>query len=346
MQIQKIIREKRLQKHYTQETLAKHLGVSTSAVNKWENDISYPDITILPALARALDTDLNTLLSFKEDLTTEEIGSFLNNLSEKLDQEGIAAVYNCAMDKIKEFPTCDSLIFNTVLFLDGAIAMSYSNEYDFTSIQPLYDRLLNSKDLNIQNSTKKILIQKYIQKQEYSQAEELLNTLSDELPIDKKQLQIQLYMAQGNLKEAATLEETQLYLTIEKLQGMLNTLMEIAIKDQRNEDALAIADISATSSKIFDLWEYTAYINHFLYYFAIKDEKNSILLLQKLLKSLKKSWKPNQSVLYQHMKIKEPQQHSYTKISDFIMKSLYNDNKAEFLKKNPLFKELLQDMQS
>ncbi len=346
MQIQKIIREKRLQKHYTQEALAKHLGVSTSAVNKWENGISYPDITLLPALARALETDLNTLLSFKEDMTSEEIGLFINNLSEKLYQEGISAVYTCAMDKIKEFPACDSLIFNTALFLDGAIAMSYSNEYDFTLIQPLYDRLLHSKDLNIQNSTKKILIQKYIQKQEYSQAEELLNTLSDELPIDKKQLQIQLYMAQGNLKEAAASEETQLYLTIEKLQGMLNTLMEIAIKDKRNNDALTIADISAASSKVFGLWEYTAYINHFLYYFAIKDEENSILLLQKLLKALKQPWNPNQSVLYQHMKTKEPKQHSYTIISDSIMKSLYNDDEADFLKENPLFKELLQDMQS
>ena len=32
---------------------------------------SYPDITLLPALARLLDTDLNTLLSFQEDLSVQ-----------------------------------------------------------------------------------------------------------------------------------------------------------------------------------------------------------------------------------------------------------------------------------
>ena len=196
MQIHEIIKEKRLMKHYTQEMLANYLGVSTSAVNKWENGISYPDITLLPVLARVLDTDLNTLLSFKDDMTMEEIGIFLNFLSDKLDQEGLDAVYTCAIDKIKEFPTCDSLIFNVALFLDGAISMSYSNEYDFTIIEPLYKRLLQSNDLNIQNHSKRILIQRYIQKQEYKQAEELLNSLSDLQPIDKKQLQIQLYIAQ------------------------------------------------------------------------------------------------------------------------------------------------------
>lgn len=40
MQIHEIIKEKRLMKHYTQEMLANYLGVSTSAVNKWENGVS------------------------------------------------------------------------------------------------------------------------------------------------------------------------------------------------------------------------------------------------------------------------------------------------------------------
>ena len=46
----------------TQEQIATRLHVSTPAVNKWEKGSSYPDITLLPALARVLKTDLNTLL--------------------------------------------------------------------------------------------------------------------------------------------------------------------------------------------------------------------------------------------------------------------------------------------
>ena len=80
MKINDIIREKRLAKGLTQEQIANYLGVSTPAVNKWERRISYPDIVLLPALARLLDTDLNTLLSFQDNLSKEEITLFLNKV--------------------------------------------------------------------------------------------------------------------------------------------------------------------------------------------------------------------------------------------------------------------------
>ncbi len=60
MKINEIIRERRLAKGLTQEQLATFLGVTAPAVNKWEKGTSYPDITLLPTLARVLDTDLNT----------------------------------------------------------------------------------------------------------------------------------------------------------------------------------------------------------------------------------------------------------------------------------------------
>ncbi len=62
MKINHMIREKRKALSLTQEQLAALLGVSTPGVNKWEKGSSYPDITLLPALARVLKTDLNTLL--------------------------------------------------------------------------------------------------------------------------------------------------------------------------------------------------------------------------------------------------------------------------------------------
>lgn len=62
--------------------------MSAPAVNKWERNNSYPDITLLPPLARLLEVDLNTLLSFQEELTEEEIGAFANVLGERAQQEG------------------------------------------------------------------------------------------------------------------------------------------------------------------------------------------------------------------------------------------------------------------
>lgn len=69
MKINQIIRQKRKELSLTQEQIAEFLGVSTPAVNKWEKGSTYPDITLLPALARLLKVDLNTLMSFNDDLT-------------------------------------------------------------------------------------------------------------------------------------------------------------------------------------------------------------------------------------------------------------------------------------
>ena len=54
MQIHEIIRTRRTALGLTQEQLAGKLGVSAPAVNKWERGNSYPDITLLPVLARTL----------------------------------------------------------------------------------------------------------------------------------------------------------------------------------------------------------------------------------------------------------------------------------------------------
>ena len=77
MRINEIIKERRLAKGFTQEQIANYLGVTAPAVNKWEKGTSCPDIVLLPALARLLDTDLNTLLSFQDDLSEKEVALFL-----------------------------------------------------------------------------------------------------------------------------------------------------------------------------------------------------------------------------------------------------------------------------
>lgn len=56
----------RREKGITQEALAEKLGVTPQAVSKWENDISCPDIGLLPELARLLGVSTDELLSGKK----------------------------------------------------------------------------------------------------------------------------------------------------------------------------------------------------------------------------------------------------------------------------------------
>ena len=65
----------RLAKTATQERLAKELNVSPQAVSKWENDINYPDISLLPDLARFLGVSVDELLSGASASAQESVAS-------------------------------------------------------------------------------------------------------------------------------------------------------------------------------------------------------------------------------------------------------------------------------
>ena len=60
--IGKKIAQYRKDKGLTQDELAELLGVSAQAVSKWENDLSCPDILLLPKLAELFDTTVEDLL--------------------------------------------------------------------------------------------------------------------------------------------------------------------------------------------------------------------------------------------------------------------------------------------
>lgn len=53
----------RKKKNYTQEEFSDLLGVTPQAVSKWENDISCPDVMLLPKIAEILGTTVDELLT-------------------------------------------------------------------------------------------------------------------------------------------------------------------------------------------------------------------------------------------------------------------------------------------
>lgn len=82
----------RLAKTATQERLAKELNVSPQAVSKWENDINYPDISLLPDLARFLGVSVDELLSGASAAAQENAAA----------QESAAEVVSVAADEPAE----------------------------------------------------------------------------------------------------------------------------------------------------------------------------------------------------------------------------------------------------
>jgi len=67
------IKSLRINKNITQEELAEKLSITSQAVSKWERNISSPDISMLPMIARYFGITIDELLNYKlEALTYKE----------------------------------------------------------------------------------------------------------------------------------------------------------------------------------------------------------------------------------------------------------------------------------
>ena len=56
----------RKEKNLTQEDIASKINITPQSISKWENDLSAPDISILPELAKILEVSLDELLTGKK----------------------------------------------------------------------------------------------------------------------------------------------------------------------------------------------------------------------------------------------------------------------------------------
>lgn len=302
----------------------------------------------MPPLARLLDTDLNTLLSFQDNLSEKEVALFINEVSETIDKQGFKAGYSLAVEKLKEYPACDLLAANLAALLDGALMLygSKKNLKDMyqEQIELLYHRAAQSKDTAIKEQAQVCLISKLIEKQDYKQAQEILNTIPEKNPVDKEQVQANIYIARGNLEKAAKLLEEKLLSATNEIHAALMTLMEISLKEERIEDAEYIADVDKQAAQLFDLWEYNSYAAHAQLYSVTKNRVKFLKILLPLLKSLTKKWDINKSPLYRHIKTKDVDKAFGAKFQKTILQSILADQDCEFLKDNPEFHKLTKAM--
>lgn len=75
IKIQEVIKKKRIEMNLNQEALAEVFGISVQAVSKWENGLSYPDITMLPKICDYFKINMDTLFygEEREEAALEEL---------------------------------------------------------------------------------------------------------------------------------------------------------------------------------------------------------------------------------------------------------------------------------
>ena len=344
MKINQIIREKRKELSLTQEQIAELLGVSTPAVNKWEKGGTYPDITLLPALARLLKMDLNTLLSFNEDLTDIEIENFVNELDKVVQEQGYQIAFQMAIDKIHEYPTCDELVYSAILYLDGA-RLLYSvpepEQYEET-FETFYKRLSVNEIPEIRDIAISMLISYARNRGEYSKAEELINMLPFSR-IDREEQFAVLYQQQKKYTDAEKIWEHRIANGVTEIQTALINMIEIALYENRNMDADFFADMYKTITCTFSFPEWMCYNAHLQLALDKKDKGESLSILSKMLPAMRKEWKSQDCKLYRNLDGTEVIALS-SKVADSFCEELNSKDEFAFMRDCTDFRELMAQM--
>ena len=94
------LKKYRIKKNLTQEELADLLGLTPQSISKWERTESYPDITLLPALANIFETSIDLLIgmdTIRAEQTRYNIHSKATDLQRAGDYAGAEKVYRDAL---------------------------------------------------------------------------------------------------------------------------------------------------------------------------------------------------------------------------------------------------------
>ena len=305
MNIGSVIKKYRKEAGYTQEEMANRLGVTTPAVNKWENGNSKPDIELLSPIARLLHISLDTLLSFQEKLTDFEIGEFIQKMDKMFSEEGYEKTYQWAANTIKKYPNCNMLIWQIAVMLDSRRIIGECDnpdKYD-EQINAWYEIALNDEEEKIQHHAADSLFGFYLRKKDYAMAEKYLRYFSDYDPVKKVKMG-QLYMQQGKTEDAYEKLEDVVFSTYTTLNLTFGTMITQALEERNHEYAKFLAKKMNVLANAFDMGKYHECAAMLNVVVAKKDVEGTFQVAKQLLENVDTMGDFRESKLYQHMKFR------------------------------------------
>ncbi|WIV13678.1 helix-turn-helix transcriptional regulator [Proteiniborus sp. MB09-C3] len=342
MQIGEVIREYRKRKNMTQEEMANRLGVTAPAVNKWENGNSQPDIMLLVPIARLLNITLDTLLSFQEELTAEDINSIVYEIDAKLKDETYEDAFQWAKGKIEQYPNCEQLIWQMALILDAwrlAKDIPDSEKYE-DYINDCYVRALGSEDENIRNRAADSLFGFYSRKEQYEKAEEYLNYFSSQNP-ERKRKQAFIYSKTNQVNEAYKAYEELLFSGYQMMNMVFQSIYTLAMQDKDREKAYILVEKQRELVNIFEMGEYHEASCRLDLATAEKDVEATIETMEGMLASADKICDFTKANLYEHMEFKKPEEKFITELHNSLLTCFRDEEAYSYMKKSRRWQELV-----
>lgn len=343
MQLGEVIRKYRKMKNMTQEKMADRLGVTASAVNKWENGNSFPDITLLAPIARLLDISLDTLLTFQEKLTTEEINEIICKADVILKEKSYDEALWWAKKKLEQYPSCEQLSCNIALFFDGQRIIKEipnAEKYD-EYLCSLYIRAVESNDETIRCRAADALFGFYMRKKEYDRAEEYLEYFSNQDPI-RKIKQAQLYGVTGRIREAYKAYEGFLFANFQTISGALHGMYMLALQEKDMKRAHMFVAKQEEMAKCFEMGRYYEVSGRLEIATLEKDAATVIATMKDMLSSVEQIGSFSKAPLYEHMDFKEIKKEVLEEVKSNLLNGFREEESYGFLKNDKDWRELVK----
>ncbi len=340
MTIGNVIKKYRKNSGMTQEEMAARLGVTAPAVNKWEKGVTLPDVALLAPIARLLGITTDELLSFKDELTDEEINQYLSKLQKDLESRDFHDVFLSVKKKIEEYPNCERLIWQAAVILDAkrmTAELPNKDMYDGV-IFGWFERCLLSEDERIRNQAADSLFHAFIRQENYEKAAQYLDYFSLENP-ERKRKKALVDSKTGKRTDAYRAYEELIYTGYQHIQMTLNDLRILYMEDDDHEMAKKLVEVSSSVASAFEMGKYNEVC--FGLHVAIweKDAPWTAQLMQEILDSAGTISDFTKSKLYQHMVIKPVDPDFSVGLRQKLLKSL-GDEAFNYMRGNEDWEKL------
>lgn len=256
LQIGTKLAQLRREKGLTQDQLAEKLGVSAPAVSKWETGHSYPDITLLCPLARALGTSVDSLLRFEENLSDREAVEIMNDILELARNDGYEPAEQKMTDLLHKYPNSVSLKFHAAVVWN-TFPVLFPDADETTRLQwnshkkSLLTEVRSSQDSAYRQTAALQLAQIAISEGDLEYGEQLLNELPEQT-VDPTVARVQLCLKKDAPEEALKITQKRLFSLVQQVQACLMLMMNSKmIKD--DEQILKIFKVYRDMDELFGL---------------------------------------------------------------------------------------------
>lgn len=333
MSVGKVIRKYRKEKNMTQEEMAVRLGVTAPAVNKWENENSLPDIMLLAPIARLLGISVDTLLSFREELTQEEVNGIIYELDERLKTTPYEACFQWVKEKLAQYPNCEGLMLSAAVVLQAQLVvqeLSDTENYE-TYIVSLYERALQSDDEALRVRAADSLFAFYMRKEQYDRAESYLAYFSSQNP-DKKLKLAQIYEETDRVEEAYQEYETLLFMFYGRTSMALGRMYMLAVQEGDRARARRFVEKQREMAACFEMGKYHEVSCGLEIATQEKDADAVIRIMREMLDALPQIGGFRESFLYEHMSFKEPRTEYIAGLRESLLKCFCDEETFGFLK--------------